>query len=113
MPRPPNPNQTGKKAQDVYDFVLRWTIENGNFPTYRTIAAHLGISSTFMVAYYLRILLKDGRLEHFDGQHLRFAGYRWTPIEPVKFWGTLSGIKNGNSLYSLRQIRALFLAPDA
>lgn len=72
------------RQQAILDFVERFQQKNGYPPTFREIGATVGISSTSVVSYHLKILEAKGLLERAPGIS---RGLRLTEAEPTSTIG--------------------------
>ncbi len=54
--------RTSTKQKEIYDFLRRFTEENGYAPSMREICAAVGLRSTASVHYHLSELKKQGRI---------------------------------------------------
>ncbi len=56
-------SRTSTKQSEIYDFLCRFTGENGYPPSVREICAAVGLKSTASVHYHLNELKRQGRIE--------------------------------------------------
>lgn len=71
--RPPEPGRRDRIYAVIVDYAKA---HGGHTPSLRRIMQIANISSTSVVAYNIRRLVDDGRLEISDG-HILVAGGRW------------------------------------
>lgn len=57
-----------EKQQQIYDFILGYTVEHGYSPSVRDIAAASGLKSTSTVHFHLKALEEAGYVSHSAGK---------------------------------------------